>query len=121
MIERVERKIPAFAEEAPIMQASCVELPECKEIKSNTAIEMKEVGEYYIIKGFVDEKLGKENTEIFVRIFDETGEQKIYNPFWIFADVKGKKKTMGLICRKLFLKLDSVQMKIGKHGNIFQD
>jgi len=87
IIERVERKIAAFATEAPVMEGSVVENIDAAEIETNTTIEVNMNGSYLMIKGNVDEAYINTNTEVYIAVEDiENGVTKTYQPFYMLTE-----------------------------------
>lgn len=87
VIERVERKIAAFATEAPVLEGSVVENIDTDEIETNTTIETKMNGAYLVVKGNVDEAYINTDTEIYIMVKDiEKGNTKTYQPFYMLTE-----------------------------------
>lgn len=87
VIERVERRLSAFAEEAPIMDALQTENLLGVEAKTNTTLNLEKNASYFLISGRVDENHISEDTEIFVSIRDnETMQTTTYIPFYTITD-----------------------------------
>lgn len=83
VIERVERRLSAFAEEAPIMNALESQNVIGLEAKTDTTLEVEKQASYIMINGQIDERYVDEDTEIFVAIRDNnTLETKTYIPFY---------------------------------------
>lgn len=83
IIERVERKIAAFATEVPIMEAPGTDNVSAVEKKTNSTIECKKSGGYLEIKGSIEQKFLEDDTEILVSVSDvNRTSTKTYRPFY---------------------------------------
>lgn len=84
IIERVERRIGAFAEQPAIMQVPQVEnITDIQLLESNSTINLKSDGGYYVINGSIDNEIVDDELEIYVKITDENGKITTYEPFYI--------------------------------------
>lgn len=89
IIERVERRIPAFAEEAPVMAAPSSKLRASEESGEETqqaSLNASDDDIYILLKGTVDQSILADDTEIYVQITDAFGETKTFVPFYITDD-----------------------------------
>lgn len=87
IIERVERRLAAFAEGAPIMDALPAENILCPEATTNSTLETERQGSYLMIMGQIDESYMKKDTEIFVAIRDNNlMETKTYQAFYTITE-----------------------------------
>lgn len=83
IIERVERKIAAFATEIPIMEAPETDNVTAVEKKTNSTIECKKSGGYLEINGSIEQEFVEDNTEILVCVSDgDRTSIKTYKPFY---------------------------------------
>lgn len=83
IIERVERKIAAFATEVPIMEAPATDNVPAAEKKTNSTIECKKSGGYLEIKGSIEQKFLEDSTEILISVSDTNRMgTKTYRPFY---------------------------------------
>lgn len=82
IVERVERKIAAFATEAPIMEPLLTENITALEVQTDTSLEAEKSGSYLMIKGQIDEQYITEETEVCIQVRDSlTSETKTYPAF----------------------------------------
>lgn len=87
IIERVERKISAFAAEVPIMEAPVIANISAAEKKTKTTIDVWKNGGYLGIYGNIDQKIMTDNTEIYVSVSDEKRKAiKTYQPFYTLTN-----------------------------------
>ncbi len=87
VIERAERNIHSFAEEAPLMQNPVRAAEEFTVAGTKTTCNFGTNGGYYVIKGAVDPDYFSDDTQIYVRITnEETGESTVYEAFYLCAD-----------------------------------
>lgn len=87
IVERVERRLAAFAEEAPFMNALQVENIYGPEAKTDTTLALDEQESYLMITGQIDESYIEEETEIFVAVRDNTTmETKTYQAFYTITE-----------------------------------
>lgn len=103
IIERVERKIAAFATEVPIMEAFETENVSAVEKKTNSTIQCEKSGGYLKIQGSIDQKFINDDTEILVAVSDAARTStKTYKPFYTLTqDGNGNGYSMFLNYEKL--------------------
>lgn len=83
IMERVERKIAAFATEIPIMEAPETENVTAVEKKTNSTVECKKSGGYMEIRGSIEQEFLEDDTEILVCVSDANRNgAKVYRPFY---------------------------------------
>lgn len=70
IVERVERKLAAFATEIPIMEGPKVGNIAALEKKTDTTLETKQDGSYLVVSGKIDPECMSDNTEIYVSVSD---------------------------------------------------
>lgn len=87
IIERVERRIDSFAEEAPIMEVPQIENLFGPEAVTDTTLDAEKQGSYLMIKGQIDENYMNDNTEIYVALRDNlTMETRTYQAFYTMTE-----------------------------------
>lgn len=87
VIERAERNIDAFAEEAPLMQNPVRIIEADKTEETITTCNLGTNGGFYVIMGAVDPEYCQEDTSIYVEVVkEETGESVVYEAFYLSAD-----------------------------------
>ena len=87
IIERVERKIAAFAVEIPVMEGPLVNNVDTVEIKTDTTIEVNTNGSYLVVKGTTDETYINTDTEIYIAVEEVENEvTKTYQPFYTLTE-----------------------------------
>lgn len=113
VIERVERRISAFAEEAPIMNALQTENVLGLEAKTDTTLNLEKNASYFLISGQVDENYISEDTEIFVSIRNnETMETITYVPFYTITEDGDGNGYQMYLNDTLFPESDSVHINV---------
>lgn len=83
IIERVERRLSSFAEEAPIMPAPQRENRLSLKTETKSEVKAKTEGSYFSVNGTVEEDLIRDDSELFVEIIDGDGERNTYAPFYL--------------------------------------
>lgn len=68
VIERTERRLSSFAEQAAVMQTSEVQIESQEKADTETTLNITEDGGYYVISGRLDDVYQKENSEIYVKL-----------------------------------------------------
>lgn len=87
VIERAERNIHSFAEEAPLMQNPVREEKEAQPVQTITTCNFGTNGGYYVIKGAVDPEYCSEDTQIYAEVTMEgSGGKKVYEAFYLSAE-----------------------------------
>lgn len=90
VVERVERRLSAFAEEVPIMEGPQTDVILAPEAKTDTVLETHAEGSYLTVTGQIDEDYMKDNTEILVSIRDNgTLDTRTYQAFYTMTDDGG--------------------------------
>jgi hypothetical protein len=83
IVERVERKLAAFATEIPIMEGPKVDNIAAPEKQTSTTIETKQDGSYLVISGSIDEKCMSDNTDIYISVSDSNRQMSAtYKAFY---------------------------------------
>ena len=83
IVERVERKIAAFATEVPIMEPLPAENIFAPEMRTDTTVKAEKSGSYLMVKGQVDEQYLEDETDIYVQVRDSlTSQVKTYPVFY---------------------------------------
>ena len=95
IVERVERRIPSFASETPIMSAPTLSIQADIEKETNTTLEMTLEGGYYWIRGTVDETVMDDETEIYVLFTNKSGKSVGYIPFYISREDDSNPRNCG--------------------------
>ena len=83
VIEKVERRIPSFASETPIMSAPTARFSVTETIESNSSMEISLEGGYYSIRGYLDETIMSPESEIYLLFTNGNGKSVGYIPFYI--------------------------------------
>lgn len=87
IVERVERKISAFAEEAPIMEGPMTAPVLAPEAETGSTLETEKQGSYLTVKGKIDERYMETGTEIFVSVRDNASmDSRTYQAFYTVTD-----------------------------------
>lgn len=87
VVERVERRLSAFAEEAPIMRAPLRENPTSLQAETDSTLHVEKQGGYLMISGKIDKEYIQTETEILVSVRDSaTMETKTYQAFGILTE-----------------------------------
>ena len=96
VIERVERRLSSFAEEAPVMPAP--ERENVSALASENQMELKaEIqGSYFSVSGTIPSEFVQEDSEVYITLKNEDGESKTYQPFYL----SGEEETVQLYLRK---------------------
>ncbi len=83
IVERVERKLAAFATEVPIMEPLPADNIYAPEMKTDTTVEAEKSGSYLMVKGHVEEQYLEDDTDIYVQVRDSlTSQTKTYPVFY---------------------------------------
>lgn len=69
LVERVERRIASVIEKPPIMQGPVSVAPKSLEIETDSTVQLKKSGSYYVVSGEIDKEYLEDNTRIYVSIF----------------------------------------------------
>ncbi len=88
IIERVERRISAFANDPPIMCAPEVEDEMSESVQRNEKINRSALTAvdddiFILFEGSIDQDLMETDTEIIIKITNEEGKTKYYAPFYV--------------------------------------
>ncbi len=83
IIERVERRLSSFAEEAPIMPAPKRENRLSLKTETKSEATIKTEGSYLSVGGTVDKSLIHEESKILVEIISADGKRNTYEPFYL--------------------------------------
>lgn len=87
VIEKVERNLIDFIEEAPVMEPVQTSVPFGPEAVSESWMETEKQGSYLMIKGEVEKKYIGERTDIYVSVRNsETMETKVYPVFYTLSE-----------------------------------
>ena len=83
IVERVERKLAAFATEIPIMEGPKVGNIAALEKKTDTTLETKQDGSYLVVSGKIDPECMSDTTEIYVSVSNSGRQAKAtYEAFY---------------------------------------
>ncbi len=83
VIERVERRLSSFVEDAPIMPAPQRENLSALKTETNSSVKAELQGSYLSVSGTVAQELLQTNTNIYVEIKNQNGERTTYQPFYL--------------------------------------
>lgn len=87
VIEKVERNLVDFIEEAPIMEPVQTDILLAPEAVTDSELKTEKQGSYLMIKGQVDEKYISDVTDIYVSVRNsQTMETKVYPVFYTMAE-----------------------------------
>ena len=90
VIEKVERNLIDFIEEAPIMEPVQTNVLTAPEAETDSSISTEKAGSYLMIKGQIDETYVSEETEIYVTLRNkQTMETKTYPVFYVMEEKSG--------------------------------
>ncbi len=101
VIERTERRLSSFAEQAAVMQTSEVQIGSRKKADTETTLEITEDGGYYVISGRLDDVYQKENSEIYVKL-----GSRVLESFYISSETQDGIDDYGYM---LYVSKDTVQ------------
>lgn len=101
VIERTERRLSSFAEQAAVMQTSEVQVESQKKADTETTLNITEDGGYYVISGRLDEVYQKENSEIYVKL-----GSRVLESFYISSEMPDGIDDYGYM---LYVSKDAVQ------------
>lgn len=114
IIERVERKIPAFASEIPIMSAPRGRLSIDSQTDTKTTLNVEKAGGYYSFDGIVDADYIQADSEIILVLEDEAGESIAYMPFYRSLNTDGELNDNGymMYIDQREISSDSLEIKV---------
>lgn len=81
VIERVERRLSSFAEEAPIMPAPQRENVSALTAKTDSVVKAEQEGSYLSVSGTVASDMIQDDTRLYLEVINQKGEKKTYQPF----------------------------------------
>lgn len=112
VVERVERKIAAFATEIPIMESPLTENIRPSAKTTDTVIKTEQDGAYLVIRGTVDETCIDEDTEILVAVSgQDRTELKTYEAFYTLS-TKGDGNGYQIYIKREHLPSDSIHIDV---------
>ncbi len=89
VIEKVERNLIDFIEEAPIMEPVQTEVMSAPEAETDSEIFTDKQGSYLMINGQIDDRYVSEETEIYISLRNsQTMETKTYPAFYVMTEEK---------------------------------
>ncbi len=83
VIERVERRLSSFAEEAPVMPAPQRENLSALKTDTESSVKAELQGSYLSVSGNVEQKLLQTDTNLYVEFKNRDGERSTYQPFYL--------------------------------------
>lgn len=87
IVERVERKLAAFATELPIMEAPRAENVTAPQTQTETTVDTEKNGAYLVIRGKIDEDYIERDSDIFVAVSDAVRSNiKTYQAFYTLTE-----------------------------------
>lgn len=101
VIERTERRLSSFAEQAAVMQTSEVQIESQEKADTETTLNITEDGGYYVISGRLDDVYQKENSEIYVKL-----GSRVLESFYISSEMPDGIDDYGYM---LYVSKDAVQ------------
>lgn len=101
VIERTERRLSSFAEQAAVMQTSDVQIESQEKADTETTLNITEDGGYYVISGRLDDVYQKENSEIYVKL-----GSRVLESFYISSEMPDRIDDYGYM---LYVSKDAVQ------------
>lgn len=101
VIERTERRLSSFAEQAAVMQTSEVQIESQEKADTETTLNITEDGGYYVISGKLDDAHQKENSEIYVKL-----GSRVFESFYISSEAPDGIDDYGYM---LYVSKDTVQ------------
>ena len=122
IIEKVERRIPSFASELPILSAPTLKIKVDTVLESESTIEVSSEGGYYSVRGVVDANVMTDDSEIRVLFTNEQGKSVGYIPFYISgeSDAENNDYGYGMYIEKRSIPADTynVQLIIESKGQL---
>lgn len=101
VIERTERRLSSFAEQAAVMQTSEVQIESQEKADTETTLNIMQDGGYYVISGRLDDVYQKENSEIYVKL-----GSRVLESFYISSEMPDGIDDYGYM---LYVSKDAVQ------------
>lgn len=86
VVERVERRIPFFAEQPPVMEAPVRTLANLTAAATDTTISVRQDGSWYVVEGILDSDYVEPDTKVYVSVRTESGENTTYEAFHTSAE-----------------------------------
>lgn len=83
VIQRVERRLSSFVEEAPVMPAPKRDNLSALKTETDSTVKAELQGSYLSVSGKVVQELLKEKTELYVEIKSDDGKCNTYQPFYL--------------------------------------
>lgn len=112
VIEKTERNLSYFVEEAPIMEPLSVENMYVPEIKTNSLLNVEKSGSYLLMSGSIEEKYLDTDTEIFIAIRDKkTNKTTTYPTFFVMSE-EGKVNGFQLYIKENSILNDDIHVSV---------
>lgn len=96
VIERVERRLSSFSEEAPVMPAPERDNLSALQAEKQTELNAAFQGSYLSVSGVIPSGLVSDESEVYIAVQSSDGETRTYQPFYL----SGEQETVQLYLKK---------------------